>query len=113
MRGQQIIKSINPLKAQLNPICHLLAFLGAHPILHVSRIRVNFNSRLTFGNSKCSLQLNIISILCVTARSSVFINECPTRCNVHTDYIKILREEFVLGNTIQAVAHVRMLLTVG
>jgi len=27
--------------AQLNPICHLLALLGAHRILHVSRIRVN------------------------------------------------------------------------
>ena len=23
-----------------NPICHLLALLGAHPILHISRIRV-------------------------------------------------------------------------
>jgi hypothetical protein len=31
----------NPLNAKLNPICHLLALLGAHPILHVSRIRVN------------------------------------------------------------------------
>ena len=31
---------INPLIAQLNPICHLLALLGAHHILHVSRIRV-------------------------------------------------------------------------
>jgi hypothetical protein len=32
---------INHLNAQLNPICHLLALLGAHLILHVSRIRVN------------------------------------------------------------------------
>jgi hypothetical protein len=31
----------NPLNAKLNPICHLLALLGAHHILHVSRIRVN------------------------------------------------------------------------
>jgi len=31
----------NPLNAELNPICHLLALLGAHPILLVSRIRVN------------------------------------------------------------------------
>ena len=30
----------NPLKAELNPIFHLLALLGVHPILHVSRIRV-------------------------------------------------------------------------
>ena len=25
----------NPLNAKLNPICHLLALLGAHHILHV------------------------------------------------------------------------------
>ena len=31
---------INPLNADLNPICHLLALLGAHPILYISRIRV-------------------------------------------------------------------------
>jgi hypothetical protein len=31
---------INPLNAELNPICHLLALLLAHHILHVSRIRV-------------------------------------------------------------------------
>jgi hypothetical protein len=32
---------LKPLKAELNPICHLLALLGAHPIFHVSRIRVD------------------------------------------------------------------------
>ena len=31
---------INPLNAELNPICCLLALLGAHHFLHVSRIRV-------------------------------------------------------------------------
>jgi hypothetical protein len=35
---------INPLNAKLNPICHLLALLGAHPILHVSRIGVKVHS---------------------------------------------------------------------
>ena len=32
--------SFNPLNAELNPICCLLALLGAHHFLHVSRIRV-------------------------------------------------------------------------
>jgi hypothetical protein len=32
---------IYPLKAELKPICHLLALLGAHHIFHVSMIRVN------------------------------------------------------------------------
>jgi len=35
-----MVNSINPLNANLNPICHLLALLGAHHILRVSRIRV-------------------------------------------------------------------------
>ena len=30
----------NPLNPELNPICYLLALLGAHYFLHVSRIRV-------------------------------------------------------------------------
>ena len=32
--------NINPLNPELNPICYLLALLGAHHFLHVSRIRV-------------------------------------------------------------------------
>ena len=31
---------INPLNAELNSICHLLALLGVHHFLHISRIRV-------------------------------------------------------------------------
>ena len=32
--------TFNPLNPELNPICYLLALLGAHHFLHVSRIRV-------------------------------------------------------------------------
>ena len=51
---------LNPLNAKLNPICNLLALLGAHHILHVGRIRVKQSSNnevfsiymtLTFGIS--------------------------------------------------------------
>ena len=35
----------NPLNPELNPICYLLALLGAHHFLHVSRIRAKL---LTF-----------------------------------------------------------------
>jgi hypothetical protein len=34
---------LNPLKAKLNPVCHLLT-LGAHHILHISRIRIKCSS---------------------------------------------------------------------
>jgi len=35
----------NPLNAEFNPICHLLALLGAHHILHISRVRVNLPTK--------------------------------------------------------------------
>ena len=34
------VSLLNPLNAELNPICYLLALLGAHHFLRVSRIRV-------------------------------------------------------------------------
>jgi len=43
--GQSIF---NPLNAELNPICHLLALLGAHHILHISRIRVKNSLKLSW-----------------------------------------------------------------
>jgi hypothetical protein len=39
----------NPLNAELNPICHLLALLGAHPTLHVSGVRDNIEMYLRYG----------------------------------------------------------------
>jgi hypothetical protein len=39
---------LNPLNAELNPICHLLALLGAHLFFHVSRIRVKGTEQASF-----------------------------------------------------------------
>ena len=36
--------TLNPLNAELNPIRHLLALVGAHHILHVNRVRVKLRS---------------------------------------------------------------------
>jgi len=38
--NSHISLAFNPLKLELNSICYLLALLGAHHFLHVSRIRV-------------------------------------------------------------------------
>jgi hypothetical protein len=40
--------TISPLNAELNPISHLLALLEAHPILHVSRVRVKRKSWMSY-----------------------------------------------------------------
>jgi len=48
-RRRQLLNDLSPLKAELNPICYLLALLGAHHFLHVSRIRViSLTLRLTY-----------------------------------------------------------------
>jgi hypothetical protein len=46
---------INPLNDKLNPTRHLLALLGAHHILHVSRVRV----KVTAISDKQSTNNNI------------------------------------------------------
>ena len=39
-------QQFNSLKPKLNPICHLLVLVGAHHVLHVSRIRFKFGSHI-------------------------------------------------------------------
>jgi len=50
---------INPLNAELNLVCHLLALLGAHPILHVSRIRVKPKEHLLAAPSLAYISIII------------------------------------------------------
>ena len=42
-----LISCINPLNAELNPICHLLALLGGATIVVVSRLRVSKAGEVT------------------------------------------------------------------
>jgi hypothetical protein len=66
----QVIQSrFNPLNAQLNLICHLLALLGAHPILHVSRIKVNVSYYLPLLSNESIVYV----ALCLLIYASVFI----------------------------------------
>jgi len=39
-RNEGKSEGIKPLNVELNPICHLLALLESHDMLHVSKIRV-------------------------------------------------------------------------
>jgi hypothetical protein len=65
--------TFNPLNAELNSICHLLALLGARPILHISRIRVK-NLRPLYRTG-----VPLPSICC-------FLNIFST--NISTEYFK-------------------------
>jgi len=73
---------VNPLNAKLNPICHLLALLGAHHILHVSRIRVNSISGPTGSDERSVLCSNTAWMLMCTELnicSSLFCPDAETQ----------------------------------
>ena len=50
IKHENKVNDINPLNAELNLICHLLALLEAHHIFHVSRIRVKAQRLGWFGH---------------------------------------------------------------
>ena len=69
----------NPLNAELNPICHLLALVGAHHILHVSSIRV-----------KCVF-FSLHHFLCsALSPSTVPISQVPPLSNHPAPFISII-----------------------
>jgi len=54
--------NINTLNAELNPICYLLALLGAHHFLHVSRIRVKQDSRCTYNVTSRRVHATVVAV---------------------------------------------------
>ena len=58
---------INPLNAELNPICHLLPSLGAHHIFHVSRIRVKMKHKHSLHRTPLSYDLFLLISACYQA----------------------------------------------
>jgi len=53
-----VVHNIIPLNAKLNPICYLLALIGAHHFLHVSRIRIKIWDSLLYLVTKYLLKHN-------------------------------------------------------
>jgi hypothetical protein len=63
------------LNAELNPICHLLALLGAHHILHVRRIRVDI--LFMFCLLYMCFSYFVYSVLCFFCTFSPSVYSCP------------------------------------
>jgi hypothetical protein len=66
--GKILAYVFNPLSAELNPICHLLVLLGAHPILHISRIRVygyflKIINNLNINNIVQTMAIKLVKII--------------------------------------------------
>jgi len=80
--------NIRPLNAELNPICHLLVLLGAHHILHISRIRVKpFNTViLVYRDHKmvnCVMQHHLLSLQIDLQFPVVTPKQGTSWCNAH------------------------------
>jgi len=72
-----ILVSFNPLNAELKPICHLLALLGAHHIFHVSGLRVKGENLWIIFTLLSLLSLDVSTTLrrCFSCRDCVVSNE--------------------------------------
>jgi len=75
----------NPLNAELSPICHLLALLGAHHILHVSRIRVNITFPSMSGYSNLS-SLNVLWSKCFMQSQTFYMS---VTCSAHLIFLDL------------------------
>jgi len=75
------------LNAKLNPICHLPALLGTHPILHISRIRVkktlNFTCTCAVVMSKLG-KLYFISFLLPVYGNTMISKKPHLTCSLLT-----------------------------
>jgi len=75
------VSVFNPLNAQLNPICHLLALLGAHYIFHVSGLRVKErHATKVYG---VEIQLHPFSTRSQTCEKRLLVSlmsVCPSVC---------------------------------
>jgi hypothetical protein len=91
--SNQYVSFINPLNAELNPICHLLA-LGAHHIFNISRIRVN--SSLKFLHPSIHYVTFILILIIKTNKMHYFSNVLWYRTQHVSDRFTLHHQESCL-----------------
>ena len=67
MRNVRSVTATNPLNSELNPICHPLALLEAHHILHVNRIWVKEQFNASFSVDTYTMYLEKIWTVSLTS----------------------------------------------
>ena len=71
---------INPLNAELNPICHLLALIGGATIVVISRLRVNIiTSVIVVAAVNIIAAVNIVTAVNIIPAVNIFpaVNVSP------------------------------------
>jgi hypothetical protein len=72
--GNRARRFFNTLNVKLNPICHLLALLGARLIFHVSRIRVKDPSHSVCISGFCEMLIRRCAVTLQTLSSGHAVN---------------------------------------
>jgi hypothetical protein len=71
---------INSLNAELNPIFHLLALLGAHHIFHISRIKVKLHHITMLGSNVHEHAYEEIKSCNITVKTQLHLCPEPAAC---------------------------------
>jgi hypothetical protein len=74
------LRDVNPLNAELNPTCCLLALLGAYHFLHVSRIRVK---SLTLRQLMSYIYMQATCFGSLEPSSGLYLNTYPNVQSKH------------------------------
>jgi hypothetical protein len=90
------IRGINPLNAELNPICHLLTLLGGATIVVVSRLRVNLPGTPWATSACCGrpLPLPFYKTLYVSVIFSAHHQEFSTVHSALVSFMQVLMTVF-------------------
>jgi len=94
---QEVCNCFNPLNGELNPIFLSLALLGDHPILHVSRIRVN-RDRTVIIIINAIVTLNVLQFS-FSFRYSDYIKKINLQCNANYMRFAPQSRKFLVYNT--------------
>jgi len=85
LKEQNLFVFFNPLNPELNPICYLLALLGAHHFFYVSRIRVKL---LTFRLLMSYIYIYIYDISRLRVNVGACCHTCYTTQLMHYSHFK-------------------------
>jgi hypothetical protein len=81
---------INPLNAELNSICHLLALLEDHYILHVSRIRVKEHYHATSSPPPNRYGVETLSVCRCSPADNIGLDNALPRNLVWSQIVNVL-----------------------
>ena len=96
---------INPLNAELNPIRHLLALVGARHIVHISRIRVNTTTRAHHHSFMSHINLVYASYLSPSGSILVLSSHLLPRSSKWSHFLRFPHQNSICTSRLPHTRH--------